>query len=74
MTSASGAQRPALRGDRPDSADGVRRRSSGGLLKTWSRLPGVVERPQNIVLNKMFDVVDGIAQDTHVHRILKAHA
>ena len=34
-----------------------------------TRLPGVGRKTANIVLNKAFGVVDGIAVDTHVHRI-----
>ena len=34
-----------------------------------TRLPGVGRKTANIVLNKAFDVVDGIAVDTHVYRI-----
>ncbi|MGN0055904.1 MAG: endonuclease III [Atopobiaceae bacterium] len=33
------------------------------------RLPGVGRKTANIVLNKCFDIVDGIAVDTHVYRI-----
>ena len=33
------------------------------------RLPGVGRKTANIVLNKAFGVVDGIAVDTHVYRI-----
>lgn len=33
------------------------------------KLPGVGRKTANIVLNKMFDTVDGIAVDTHVYRI-----
>ena len=34
-----------------------------------TRLPGVGRKTANIVLNKAFGVVDGIAVDTHVYRI-----
>ena len=33
------------------------------------KLPGVGRKTANIVLNKMFNTVDGIAVDTHVYRI-----
>ena len=34
-----------------------------------TRLPGVGRKTANIVLNKAFGIVDGIAVDTHVYRI-----
>lgn len=38
-------------------------------MKELTRLPGVGRKTANIVLNKAFGVVDGIAVDTHVYRI-----
>lgn len=40
-----------------------------GSMEELTRLPGVGRKTANIVLNKAFDVVDGIAVDTHVYRI-----
>ncbi|MBF0947322.1 MAG: endonuclease III, partial [Atopobium sp.] len=39
-----------------------------GTMEDLVTLPGVGRKTANIVLNKMFDVVDGIAVDTHVYR------
>lgn len=38
-------------------------------MKELTRLPGVGRKTANIVLNKAFGIVDGIAVDTHVYRI-----
>ncbi|MDO5118637.1 MAG: endonuclease III [Coriobacteriales bacterium] len=38
-------------------------------MEELTRLPGVGRKTANIVLNKGFDVVEGIAVDTHVYRI-----
>ena len=38
-------------------------------MEELTRLPGVGRKTANIVLNKAFGVVDGIAVDTHVYRI-----
>jgi endonuclease-3 len=38
-------------------------------MKELCRLPGVGRKTANIVLNKAFGIVDGIAVDTHVFRI-----
>lgn len=38
-------------------------------MEELTRLPGVGRKTANIVLNKCFDIVDGIAVDTHVYRI-----
>ena len=40
-----------------------------GTMEELTRLPGVGRKTANIVLNKAFGVVDGIAVDTHVYRI-----
>ena len=40
-----------------------------GTMEELTRLPGVGRKTANIVLNKAFCVVDGIAVDTHVYRI-----
>ena len=40
-----------------------------GTMDELTRLPGVGRKTANIVLNKAFGVVDGIAVDTHVYRI-----
>ena len=40
-----------------------------GTMEDLVRLPGVGRKTANIVLNKAFGVVDGIAVDTHVYRI-----
>ena len=42
-----------------------------GTMEDLVTLPGVGRKTANIVLNKMFNVVDGIAVDTHVYRISK---
>ena len=38
-------------------------------MEELTRLPGVGRKTANIVLNKGFGIVDGIAVDTHVYRI-----
>ena len=38
-------------------------------MEELTRLPGVGRKTANIVLNKSFGIVDGIAVDTHVYRI-----
>lgn len=38
-------------------------------MEELTRLPGVGRKTANIVLNKAFDIVEGIAVDTHVYRI-----
>ena len=38
-------------------------------MEELCRLPGVGRKTANIVLNKAFGVVDGIAVDTHVFRL-----
>ena len=38
-------------------------------MEELTRLPGVGRKTANIVLNKAFGIVDGIAVDTHVYRI-----
>lgn len=38
-------------------------------MEELTRLPGVGRKTANIVLNKCFGIVDGIAVDTHVYRI-----
>lgn len=38
-------------------------------MKELTRLPGVGRKTANIVLNKAFGIVDGIAVDTHVFRL-----
>lgn len=38
-------------------------------MEELTRLPGVGRKTANIVLNNAFDIVEGIAVDTHVHRI-----
>lgn len=40
-----------------------------GTMEELVTLPGVGRKTANIVLNKAFGVVDGIAVDTHVYRI-----
>ncbi len=40
-------------------------------MEELTRLPGVGRKTANIVLNKAFGVVDGIAVDTHVFRIAR---
>lgn len=40
-----------------------------GTMEELCRLPGVGRKTANIVLNKAFGVVDGIAVDTHVFRL-----
>ena len=40
-------------------------------MEELTRLPGVGRKTANIVLNKAFGQVDGIAVDTHVYRISK---
>ena len=40
-----------------------------GTMEELTRLPGVGRKTANIVLNKGFGQVDGIAVDTHVYRI-----
>lgn len=40
-----------------------------GTMDELIRLPGVGRKTANIVLNKAFGVVEGIAVDTHVYRI-----
>jgi len=40
-----------------------------GTMDELVRLPGVGRKTANIVLNKAFGVVEGIAVDTHVYRI-----
>ena len=40
-------------------------------MEELTRLPGVGRKTANIVLNKAFDIVEGIAVDTHVFRISK---
>lgn len=40
-----------------------------GTMEELVTLPGVGKKTANIVLNKAFGVVDGIAVDTHVYRI-----
>lgn len=40
-----------------------------GSMEELTRLPGVGRKTANIVLNKAFGVVGGIAVDTHVYRI-----
>lgn len=40
-----------------------------GTMEELTRLPGVGRKTANIVLNKAFGVVDGIAVDTHVFRL-----
>ena len=42
-----------------------------GTMEELTRLPGVGRKTANIVLNKAFGVVDGIAVDTHVFRIAR---
>ena len=42
-----------------------------GTMEDLVTLPGVGRKTANIVLQKMFNVVDGIAVDTHVYRISK---
>ena len=42
-----------------------------GTMKELTRLPGVGRKTANIVLNKAFGQVEGIAVDTHVFRISK---
>ncbi len=71
--SASGAQRPALHGDRPDSADAAWRRSSGHHVEDLVT-PRVGRKTANIVLNKMFGMVDGIAGGHACARIQSACA
>lgn len=38
-------------------------------MEELTRLPGVGRKTANIVLNNAFDIVEGIAVDTHVYRI-----
>lgn len=40
-------------------------------MEELTRLPGVGRKTANIVLNKGFGIVEGIAVDTHVYRIAK---
>ncbi len=40
-----------------------------GTMEELCQLPGVGRKTANIVLNKAFGVVDGIAVDTHVYRL-----
>ena len=40
-----------------------------GTMEELCQLPGVGRKTANIVLNKAFGVVDGIAVDTHVFRL-----
>ena len=42
-----------------------------GTMEELTRLPGVGRKTANIVLNKAFGQVEGIAVDTHVYRISK---
>lgn len=42
-----------------------------GTMEELTRLPGVGRKTANIVLNKAFGQIDGIAVDTHVYRISK---
>jgi endonuclease-3 len=40
-----------------------------GSMEKLLRLPGVARKTANIVLGNSFGVVEGIAVDTHVHRL-----